>query len=395
MKLKIFVFGALAATLLNFIQETHADSKGCVVTTSLESAAKVYDIYEAYRAKKMDGHFSSLPHARGIFEVDARFDQKKYSPRGYRLRYVFSGRDVEQDLIHPDSDLFMAFYEPVNSAKQAVIAFKGSSLNNHDWLNNFINRGAEQVDAFFDILADNKADTVTEGYRNFFINWFSAHSSLPMMITGHSLGGALAQTGARFFTIMAKRRNLPSPRFNLIVYNSLGSTALVGRLKFWLKNEFFKINNFENISTLNFDTQNDPLQLANIIMGMWDFSKATTLASLRGLKRNGTFVMPSREEPHIVSSVMEDLKFSLNPNAAREFDSFRDQDPRSSRQLRTLQFRYQRQVDLTDHKGGAAKVDTPESIFYGSIVDSRDFIEKQASLLNSIRPIIGTTCTEN
>lgn len=219
------------------------------------------------------------------------------APKGYRVSYVGCyRRPKNRETLHSECSLFFMILEGVNNRKPPIIAIKGTS-HSEDWKNNLF-AGApilnEISSVFAGLFRELKGSIIggvpsenspaeikgLSGKLSAFFRDLSANS-YRLVFTGHSLGGALAQELAREIFIATRediRDRSSGPNIEVITWNGLSYTSMIGRLKKGLKNlsdpvlkggwkeeDALKLENFKSIfdghflSAVNYHTADDLL----------------------------------------------------------------------------------------------------------------------------------------
>lgn len=220
------------------------------------------------------------------------------APQGYELSYVgcYKREKIRKEKSAECSLFFMILEGRSNAKLPPILAVKGSS-HSEDWSNNLL-AGAPILREFATLFSTelfkqlkagiiggpeermpNDIQNIAQLLSEFFFG-LTEHSHR-IIFTGHSLGGALAQELARSVFI-ATRRNLrdrsSGPTVNVVTWNGLSYTSMIGRLRkgladkidpivkagwqetdaLWLEN-FQKVFDGRYLSAVNFHTPDDLL----------------------------------------------------------------------------------------------------------------------------------------
>lgn len=285
------------------------------------------------------------------------------APVGYRVSYVGCYRRAKNRVINgTECSLFFMIVEGINGKKPPIIAIKGSS-HNEDWKNNML-AGApilSEITTVFTTLFKELRTSIIGDSENMpgeitglsaqlagFFNRLSA-STLRLTFTGHSLGGALAQELAREIFIATRkdiRDRASGPTIEVITWNGLSYTSMIGRLKKGLKSatdpilqagwkeaDALKLENFKAVfdgrflSAVNFHTADDILtQLINTSIigkflrmgeheGMIQAGADVLLASERFIAVSG---LSGKVDGHGTATILKDALYSMGAQKNRD-----------------------------------------------------------------------------
>jgi len=220
------------------------------------------------------------------------------APPGYKLTYVGCyKREKIRNRRDAECSLFFMILETRSNPKlPPIMAVKGSS-HSEDWRNNML-AGAPILREFTALFSTElfkqlkvgivgaEGESMPADIRGFshalsgFFTRLTAKSHR-MIFTGHSLGGALAQELARSIFIATRsdlRDRSSGPTVNVITWNGLSYTSMIGRLRTkvrekldpihsagWKEEDALQLENFQRVfdgrylSAVNFHTADDLL----------------------------------------------------------------------------------------------------------------------------------------
>lgn len=185
---------------------------------------------------------TALYFVEGFVSSTCQEQIQYYAPSGYHLKAVFceaDGHNTSKQFLGSGDKcgLFMTFYEHKNTGVR-MLAIKGSS-STQDWKNNVLNRGAKYVeDAARNFFKNSDVEKAEESggvretndpgkYLRYFVSNnssdapISTKSSATLLMTGHSLGGALAHNLAAGIKLKwPESRNI-----HLVTFNTLSAEA--------------------------------------------------------------------------------------------------------------------------------------------------------------------------
>lgn len=366
---------------------------GCLNLRSAEASSTIYEVWKQFKNNGLKKKLVELPGAPGLYMVPPEAMKAEWSPPNYRLTHILYGRDMNYQ--EANSDLFMGIYEPLDGVSSVIIAFKGSTPDSSDWFNNLFNRGAENVRDFFGLALKDEIANPVRGYLAYFKQWFDLHNTQIITYVGHSLGGALAESMARFFSVLMEKNNVEPARANVIVYNSLGAAGMLGQLGKSLFSVFKPHQQFDNIRHEEFVTKRDPLQLLNRLLRMSRFNDSVILPTTRTIQADGTYKPLGWISEHYMENILADVKTALRNDGLAHIEALKVKGfAGSDEELKQALNRERRTSRAPGGRGTGLEI--PTYTRKGRTLESyqrgRKFLEKQKELYLLAKPVMGVAC---
>jgi pimeloyl-ACP methyl ester carboxylesterase len=367
--------GILAVAVCSVALSVQAETVGCANAVALRASRSVYDVYRDFRARP--GAYRQDPNHPGVF-FPSSSDGHLALP-GYALQFVLNGRAIRS------GNLFAAHYEPLDGGRP-LLSFKGST-DNADWLSNIFDRGAGHLqrlvnDLVGSLAADDGVDSRLSELAVFFREHYGERGAL---LTGHSLGGALAQN---FGALIAAVN--PDNEFEIVTFNSLAGSTTFGRLYEKNRRLYDRLSlrpghiELSNVTTRNFFTTDDPVAALNLIL------KATNIGSSYVLPSEDVFPRSryrarSPKRAHGASSLRADMRYGQDlPRSLSEMRILvRSMSPHESE----MKLRLQRSR-IPVHRGAPNPRDTEAALFLDTLERARAML---VTLESEGRPM-GESC---
>lgn len=372
-----------------------AQALGCLNLRTAEAALYIYNVWRDFKGKDLKKILIGVEGAKGLYALPSDMPQKDYAPPGYRLTHILYGRDIGYK--EADSDLFMGIYEPLDRISSLIVAFKGTTPGTSDWINNIFNRGAEHLRDFFGVaLGDVKDDlgNPSKGYMRFFADYFAAHHGQIVSFTGHSLGGALSESMARFFSVMLERAGQVPPRMNVIVYNPMGAGGMLAKLGSSMINIFKPHGFFDNIAHQEFVTKGDPLQKLNRLLRLSRFTDSVVMPTERMIQSDGSYKSLGLISEHNMENVLQDLNLGLRNDGLDYLESVKRRGFRGDDDELEAAIQAEKTIITVPDAKGVKRMEkiSRKGHLLWHFSKARRIIEGQKKIFTQAKPYLGDQC---
>lgn len=207
---------AQASFFMNSREQNHR-----MVSDSSQASEQVYDIHDDF--VEHPENFEEVKGLPGFFVPQSSL--KTFSS-DYSLEAIFCAQQFIQS---QECGLFVALYSPNSAEILPILAIKGTTSLN-DWKHNLLNRGTFFISWMFELM---RSQVSSKKYREQeqlrrILTRLRVFLGNEAILTGHSLGGGLAQALALAFSNEFFEED--PPLLNVITYNSLAGESLLVRL---------------------------------------------------------------------------------------------------------------------------------------------------------------------